>query len=302
MSNTVHEYYQSTVDHYADQYSPSYQGYPANLKRLDTLVRRARELKIKTLLDCGCGEGTPISRLHEEAGVDVWGFDFSDKMARASRAKLEAKGLPGRVWTGDITQASSFNPAGIKRPAAFDASLAAGVFPHLTEDQQAAALRNMAAAVRPGGRVFVEFRNELFALFTLNRHSHELFTEKLIGADRIKTAHPEFQKEIDEAAAALRKFFRTDLPVDRPSPASAPSSIDGIFCQFKNPFECPALFKAAGLRIEVFHFYHFHALPPMMEPQFPQLFRAASLEMEKDPNGWRGHFMASAFVVESCKE
>lgn len=288
---TVHEYYQSTVDHYADQYSPSYLGYPANLKRLDTLVRRARELKIKTLLDCGCGEGTPISRLHEDAGVDVWGFDFSDKMARASRAKLEAKGLPGRVWTGDITQASSFSPADIKRPAAFDASLAAGVFPHLTEDQQAIALRNMASAVRAGGRVFVEFRNELFALFTLNRYSHELFAEKLIP-----------RPAAEEAGAELKKFFRTDLPVDRPSPAGAPSSIDGILCKFKNPFECPALFKAAGLRIEAFHFYHFHALPPMMEQQFPRLFRAASLEMEKDPNDWRGHFMASAFVVESCKE
>jgi 2-polyprenyl-3-methyl-5-hydroxy-6-metoxy-1,4-benzoquinol methylase len=288
---TVHEYYQSTVDHYADQYSPSYLGYPANLKRLDTLVRRARELKVKTLLDCGCGEGTPISRLHEEAGVDVWGFDFSEKMARTAQAKLEAQGLRGRVWTGDITQTFSFAPEGIERPEAFDATLAAGVFPHLTEQQEAAALKNMASAVRPGGRVFVEFRNELFALFTLNRFSYELFAEKLIP-----------RRAAEEAGAELKKFFHTDLPVDRPSPAGAPSSIDGIFCKFKNPFECPALFKAAGLRIEAFHFYHFHALPPMMEQQFPQLFRAASLEMEKDPNDWKGHFMASAFVVESCKE
>lgn len=287
----VHRYYQSTVSHYADQYSPSYPGYPANLKRLEILVRRARELKIRTLLDCGCGEGTPIRRLHEEVGVDVWGFDFSDEMARAASAQLESKGLRSRVWSGDITQAASFRPDGLQRPEAFEACLAAGVFPHLTDSQEAEALKNMADAVRTGGRVFVEFRNELFALFTLNRHSYELFLEKLIPP-----------RAAQEAASELKKFFRLDLPGVRPSPAGAPSSIDEIPCRFKNPFECAELFRGAGLRIEAFHFYHFHALPPMMEARFPEAFWTASLEMEKKPSDWRGYFMASAFVVESCKE
>ena len=287
----VHRYYQSTVNHYADQYSPSYQGYPANLKRLETLVRRARELKIKTLLDCGCGEATPIARLHDEAGVEVWGFDFSEEMTRTAAAKLESMGLKKRIWSGDITQASSFHPIGIEHPKAFDACLAAGVFPHLTDSQEAAALKNMAGAVRTGGRVFVEFRNELFALFTLNRYSYELFTEKLIPT-RVSR----------EASAELKGFFRLDLPAVRPNPAGASSSIDEIFCRFKNPFECPDLFRKAGLKIEAFHFYHFHALPPMLEAKFPKAFRAASLAMEKMPSDWRGYFMASAFVVESCKE
>lgn len=286
----VHRYYQSAVNHYADQYSPSYEGYPANLKRLEALVRRARELKIRTLLDCGCGEGTPISRLHDEAGVQVWGFDFSDKMARTARAKLEQKGLKNRVWSGDITQASSFGPSGIERPEAFDACLAAGVFPHLTDEQAACALRNMAGAVRPGGRVFAEFRNELFALFTLNRYTWEFFTEKLMP-----------KRAAEEAGAELKKFFRMDLPAVRPIPAGAASSIDQILCRFKNPFECPAFFQAAGLKIEAIHFYHFHALPPMMERERAELFRSASLELEKNPNDWRGHFLASAFVVESVR-
>lgn len=297
----VRDYYQATVGHYSDQYSPAYAGYPANLKRLEILLRRARELKIKTLLDCGCGEGTPISRLHAEAGAEVWGFDFSEKMAAAAKARLEGEGLVNRVWTGDITQASSFHPANVQRPEAFDACLAAGVFPHLTEEQEGAALRNMAAAVRPGGRVFVELRNELFALFTLNRLSHEFFLEKLIQACRLRAENPPHADELEEAASELRKFFRMDLPVTRPSPAGAPSSIDGILCRFKNPYECPEFFEAAGLKIKRFHFYHFHALPPLLEEKFPALFRAASLEMEKDPSDWRGYFMASAFVTEAIR-
>ena len=211
-------------------------------------------------------------------------------MAQTARAKLEQKELKNRVWSGDITQASSFKPAGVERPAAFDACLAAGVFPHLTEEQEGEALKNMAGAVRPGGRVFVEFRNELFALFTLNRYSWEFFTEKLLP---LEAAQP--------AAADLKKFFRMDLPAVRPSPAGADSSIDQILCKFKNPLECPAFFKTAGLKVEQIHFYHFHALPPMLEGEHASVFRAASLEMEKDPSDWRGHFMASAFVVESVR-
>ena len=44
-------------------------------------------------------------------------------------------------------------------------------------------------------------------------------------------------------------------------------------------------------------FYHFHALPPMLEGANPQLFRQTSLAMEADPTDWRGHFMASAFIL-----
>ena len=38
-------------------------------------------------------------------------------------------------------------------------------------------LANLRDAVRPGGLVAVEARNQLFALFTLNRYSRDLFRE-----------------------------------------------------------------------------------------------------------------------------
>jgi hypothetical protein len=43
-------------------------------------------------------------------------------------------------------------------------------------------------------------------------------------------------------------------------------------------------------------FYHYHALPPMLEGAAPDLFRRASLAMEK-PRNWCGHVMASALVL-----
>jgi hypothetical protein len=35
----------------------------------------------------------------------------------------------------------------------------------------------------------------------------------------------------------------------------------------------------------------------MLESAAPALFREASLAMEADPTDWRGHFMASAFIL-----
>ena len=48
-------------------------------------------------------------------------------------------------------------------------------------------------------------------------------------------------------------------------------------------------------------FYHFHALPPMLESANPQLFRQASLAMEAEPTDWHGYFMASAFILAGTR-
>jgi hypothetical protein len=43
-------------------------------------------------------------------------------------------------------------------------------------------------------------------------------------------------------------------------------------------------------------FYHFHAVPPSLAANFPEFFLRESLAIE-NPADWRGHFMASAFVL-----
>jgi SAM-dependent methyltransferase len=296
-SNSVQKHYQAVAGDYSEQYKPTYQGYPANLKRLEFLVARLRELNAETLLDCGCGEGTPLARL-SELGLDVWGFDAVPEMAEAAKAKLDAKGPLNRVWQGDISQRSSFKPAGINMPPVFDVSMAMGVFPHIGDEAEA--LSNMAAVTRPNGRVLVEFRNELFSLFTLNRYSFEFFRDKLINIDQIRTEHPEYGAQLDDVQEELKKFFRLDLPPVRQGTAGAPG-YDEILSKFHNPFDLAPVFDKAGLHIVKFHFYHFHALPPLLEKGHADLFRTLSLEMEQSSD-WRGYFMASAFVVEASKK
>jgi hypothetical protein len=176
--------------------------------------------------------------------------------------------------------------------------MAMGVFPHLTDETHA--LKNMAAVTRNGGRVFVEFRNELFSLFTLNRYSYAFFLDNLMKTDSLLTEKPEAAADIHEITEKMKSFFRLDQPPVRSGSADAPG-YDKILSKFHNPLDLSPLFTSAGLKINDLFFYHYHAIPPLFEREHPHLFREASLMMECDPHDWRGYFMASAFVIEAVK-
>ena len=292
----VQEYYRSVADGYDGQYRSDFSGYPANQKRLELILRRLKELKPATLLDCGCGEGTPLARFHE-AGIQAWGFDFVDAMVKSAQSNLAGKGLADRVWMGDVTDPASFQPAGRKVPSRFDAMVATGVFPHL--HREAVALDTMASFLNRGGRVFIEFRNELFALFTLNRYSYEFFRDRLIRLEQLKQRYPQWTSQLEQLEKELQEFFALEFPPRRAASSRGPG-FDEILAKFKNPDEVGALFEKAGLRVEKVHFYHWHAFPTLFERKFPELFRQASLDQEGSEDG-RGKWMSSAFIVEASK-
>ncbi len=95
-------HYRSLARDYRNQYEAGFDEYPANKIRLDMILPRLIETGARSVLDCGCGEGTPMLRF-AEAGIQVWGFDFVEEMAEQSRENLAQVGLQDRVWQGDIT-------------------------------------------------------------------------------------------------------------------------------------------------------------------------------------------------------
>lgn len=297
MKERIQKHYKSTVEDYTAQYQPDYGGYPANLKRLDILKGRVRALKARTLLDCGCGEGSPMLGL-KEAGADVWGFDFVPEMVEQGHKILGAKGLKDRIWRGDINDLSTFRPTP-EVPASFDVTIAMGVFPHIADD--VVAMRNMAAATNPGGHVLAEFRNELFSLFTLNRYGYEFMIDRLIRVNERKKEQPRSAAVLSEVSDDLKSNYRLEFPPARLGDETAPG-YDSILSKFHNPLEIGALMAKAGLRLTGLYFYHYHAMPPLFESRNPQAFKALSVAMEADPTDWRGYFMASAFVAEGVKE
>ncbi len=66
---------------------------------------------------------------------------------------------------------------------------------------------------------------------------------------------------------------------------------------WRNPLTVAAEYRASGFEVTDTLFFHWHAVPPSFEACDPAAFRRESLALEWNPHDWRGHFMASAFLL-----
>lgn len=289
--DSVGKFYNSVADAYFQQYQRSnlnsLEYYPANYFRLQLLVRILAEHAAKSVYEVGVGEGTPLATM-ASLGLQVAGCDISEEMVVKARETFEAGGLPADLiqW-GDIQDSTTF--ARQLAGGQFDALVAAGVMPHVANDELV--LKNMKMAVRKGGTVLIEFRNKLFSLFTMNRYTKEFILDDLLRNV------PDSLKEV--VAAELDKRLATDLPPVRGGGANAPG-YDEILSKFHNPFELVETFERAGFGNIKLHWYHYHPVPPMLESAAGPEFRKAAMALEHE-NSWRGYFLCSAGVVEAEK-
>jgi hypothetical protein len=160
-------------------------------------------------------------------------------------------------------------------------------------------MRNLRDVVKPGGLVVLEARNKLFALFTLNRYSHQLFLDDLIRIEDLTQSAEPGADDLQKIVSQLEGMFRTDLPPIRGGKKDEPG-YDEVLSRTHNPLTLAKQFQAAGFKDVELLFYHYHCLPPMFEELIPDTFRLESLRMES-PGDWRGYFMASGFLLAGKK-
>lgn len=262
---------------------------------LDLVRRLVDERKPNRLLDAGCGPASMLRHL-VAPGRELYGFDLTPEMIAEARRVLGEQGIPSsRLWEGSVTAAADYAARDEQR-AEYDCILCSGVMPHIPQAADATVIANIHDALAPGGTAIVEARNELFAMFTLNRYSHEFFLDRLLPIDLLKQHAGAERAGLDAALTQVRAMFRTDLPPVRKGKADEPG-YDEVLSRAHNPLLLQRQFLEQGFAGAQIHYYHFHALPPMVSAHAPKLFREASLAMEADPQDWRGLFMASAFFV-----
>ena len=284
-ANTSHELYddQNILD--------TSVSYPANYFRLQLLLKSFKSKKIKNVLEVGVGEGTPLSALGN-AGMDVWGFDISPEMVKKSKENISKNNMnPEQIFLGDIQDSTTYSE--ILSDMKFDGLIAMGVMPHVKNDNDV--LENMTSLVKSGGSVFIEFRNQLFSLFTSNRNTLDFILNDLLsetGAE-IKSL---VQKELETRLRMDMPPIRTELENSK-----APG-YDAILSKFHNPFEIIEQFKKLGFKDINILWYHFHPAMPYLEKINPELFRKEAISLESDPTNWRGYFLCSAFVIEAIKK
>jgi 2-polyprenyl-3-methyl-5-hydroxy-6-metoxy-1,4-benzoquinol methylase len=284
-------HYDGEVDFYADRYDKGFLQktgeYPSNYTRLEILCNRLIQFGAKRIFEVGMGEGSPLLAFGR-AGMEVCGCDLSEPMVAATRKRLEKNtGVKAPIlFVGDIEDAASMGPA--LALGKYDAVIASGVLPHIEKER--AFFENIRMMLRPGGRIFIEFRNKLFSLFTLNRYTKEFVLDDLlagVSAD-VKNA----------VAAELDRRLATNLPPVRGHHDPDRPGYDEILAKFHNPLELEAQVASHGFRSLGFHWYHYHAAPPLIADELGQAFDRESLRLEHQA-GWRGMFLCSAGIIEA---
>ena len=127
---------------------------------------------------------------------------------------------------------------------------------------------NLRNAVKPGGLVAIEARNQLFGLFTLNRYSYEFFVEELIRTPSLAAAGAD-AATLTSVVEQMKERFRMDLPPTRRGKSGEPG-YDQVLSRTDNPFTLKQKFETAGFEKVETLFYHYHCLPPMFEQAMPE--------------------------------
>lgn len=286
----VTAHYDGEVDVYTNMYDKAFLDrtgeYPSNYVRLGILSNRLAQFGAKRVFEVGMGEGTPLLTW-SKMGIEVAGCDLSQPMVEATRARFKREGIKESIlFVGDAEDAKTLAPA-LQR-GGYDAIIANGVLPHI--QKEAAFFENLKMLLRPGGRVYVEFRNKLFSLFTLNRYSKEFILDDLLA-----TVSADVKKHVAEE---LDRRLATNLPPVRGHDDADRPSYDQILAKFHNPFDLKDVMARHGFKTLDFHWYHYHAAPPMLADKIGPGFRAESIRLEHEAS-WRGMFLCSAGIIEA---
>ena len=291
VKSAVAAHYDGEADEYTNKYDKAYLDrtgtYPANYTRLGILNTRLSALNAKRVFEIGMGEGTPLLTW-SKMGIEVSGCDLSPAMVASTTARLQREGVKGAVlFVGDAEDAVTLAPA--LQAGKYDAVVASGVLPHIQNEP--AFFNNLKMLLRPGGRMFVEFRNKFFSLFTMNRFTREFILEDLLAGVSATTKQL-VAEELDRRLATNLPEMRSHADPNRPN-------YDQILAKYHNPFELEDAIAKHGFQTHGIHWYHYHAAPPMLASKIGESnFNKDSVKLENEGT-WRGMFLCSAGVIEA---
>ena len=290
---SVASHYDGSAASYADQYDPaklwSNAEYPSNYFRLQLVRRLLTDAGASSVYELGVGDATPLVSVASD-GLRVAGHDVSPEMVRFARSNMEAKGLDADLISLIDAQDPVALAAERDRVGTFDAVMALGVIPHVSDDH--AFVAAMDGFLRPGGRILLQFRNSMFSMFTFNRLTKEFIMDELLRDVP--------QGIRDVVATDLDSRLAVDMPPKRTRPTG--DGYDEILSRFHNPFELAEVVREQGYSDIRFHWYNYHPAYPMLSPAIdPVEYRQAQIALEHEGT-WRGMFLCSAGLIEAVKD
>ncbi len=290
---SVSSHYDGSASSYFEQFDPeriwTNEEYPANYFRLQLVQRLLADAGVTSVYELGVGDATPLSTIGS-TGIRVAGHDISPEMVNYARANMEARGLdPALISLLDAQDGGAIAAERVLR-GEFDAVMALGVIPHVSDDS--AFVGSMSTFLRPGGRLILQFRNSMFSMFTFNRLTKEFILDELL------VNVPEAIRAVVSADLDAR------LAVDKPPVRTRPTGdgYDEILSRFHNPFELAQVVEQHGFSGIKYHWYNYHPAYPMIADQIDaHAYRQAQVALEHEGT-WRGMFLCSAGVIEAVKD
>jgi len=271
------EFYHKHAKHWADGYN--YDENSPLLVRAKYAVELAKRIGAKRALDAGCGSGHLVSFM-EAAGIPCDGIDFSPDMLAIAEKNRKGNEV-GRLTRGNLERIDSYPSE------SYDLITAYGVLVH--EIDEDAVLKNFYQKLRPGGRVVISFKNDLFALFSQNGYTQDFFRRLLAP---VGTTDTEKSKILDAVTAGCVK---TELaaPLDQDKKKE--------FHKFHNPLVIGQLFERNGFAVEDTFYLHMHPAPPHLLSQIGEE-KAVEARMQAElARAWQGAFLASGFLINAVK-
>ena len=271
----------------AESYGRDYQAvkqlkYPANLYRLNIVEKLIKQIEPKKILDIATGTAEPLIAI-KKLGFDIEGFDLSDLMLTQAKQNLEKNGIdPTLVHKNDME-----NPVGLGEQS-YDCLLALGAVYYARDF--AKTMKEMTALLLPEGDFIFSLRNSLFSLYASNESTTDFLLNDMVPST-----------ELSNETRIQLEHLLSDVFGHSPIEKTFQTDAEQVYSVTHNPFTITdTVLEPIGLKLQNIYYYHFHALPPIMEHSLPDEFRRVSSTLEGSDD-WRAPLMSSSFVVHARK-
>lgn len=254
--------------------------YPPNIKRLEIFTSLLKKHKPKKIIDAGCGAGMPLIYL-KNMGFNITGYDKAKNMVLRAKDNLKNNNISTNLIFFDYFE----NPKKVKNNSV-DCILGMGAFYYSKNFKRT--ILNQKKKLKKKGRLIFSARNRLFDLSTLNNYTQN-FLDELYEIKYLKKEWKKKYKDLTKNFSNRKKYKFKNIDEQ-----------GVVNHKPHNPLTINNEMKNLGFKVEGIYFYHYHPLPPVFENFDKIYFRKLSWKIE-NPNDWRGHFLASAMVID-CKK
>jgi ubiquinone/menaquinone biosynthesis C-methylase UbiE len=256
--------------------------YPMYEVRRDLVFEILKKRPGGRLLDVGCGAGHIISDAIKR-GWEAVGFDFSEPMVVLAHKFLSENGHdPGRVTVGHAADLSQY------QDESFDVVTLLGVSQYLKPEDDQETWSEIRRVLKPDGWVIIDFVNALFDLSTFNRFTIRFVMDEFVSRFVDRERVPELERRISALVKHPQKPDVTGAYATRR---------DHVTKRTENPLTVAQRMKDFNFGLSDMLFYRFHAVPPLLFEQEPELEKIAIASEGKLARHWIGHFVASAFIA-----